>query len=454
MRKTIKGPITVASMHHKMGPNYPLSSNLLFRLIFHLFSRFGFAINFCFFFITGAQKMTNSTPLSEPESVSERIPNLPPKVEPNVEVAFEPLPHWDHAKETWQWTWDLHWAGLGSMFALLALYALWSLIDLAGKKYRRKPLLAITISSLLLTFASTRAAFFFINPYESEQCFLPTDCPMVLTRVLFGIALPCITSSFFLVHLAFLQLSKLRLYPEKLQSVKFVACVIVFHFSLASVTQVMIALHADWRAFTITCETFFIVLSLILSVSFIYSGRVILKSVHDSRSSVRRYGDLNTIHIPAPNVAKLVKITYITVFLGLVCVVLQLYSILVVHNMYSKDSLVIPKPWPWLIFQTLFRLVEFGLACTMAYVNPRQVSHRRKSQSSFFLRHFKLRGWSFSLQNQSSGDMSEPTSPACIATSLLPIYLPRVELGIVNEGSSFELQEELPKKIQSVSATT
>ncbi|RMX41630.1 hypothetical protein pdam_00008878 [Pocillopora damicornis] len=161
--------------------------------------------------------MSNTTPFSEPESsVSQDIPYE----EPTAKVAFEPLPKWDQAKETWQWVWDLHWAGFGSLFALIALYALWSLINLAKRKHRRKPLLAMAISSLLFLFGSSRAAFFFINPYESKECFLPTSCPVILTRTLFGIALPCITASFFLVHLAFLQLSKLTLYPEKLQSVK------------------------------------------------------------------------------------------------------------------------------------------------------------------------------------------------------------------------------------------
>lgn len=376
--------------------------------------------------------MAYSTPFSEPESVAEGTTNL----EPTGELAFEPLPHWDQAKETWQWAWDLHWAGLGSLYVLLALYALWSLIDLAGKKYRRKPLLALTISSLLLTFGTTRAAFLFINPYESEQCFLPTDCPMVLTRALFGIALPCITASFFLVHLAFLQLSKLKLYPEKLQSVKFVACVVAFHFSLVLITMVMVSLYADWTAATIVCETFFILLSLILSSSFIYSGRIILKSVQESRTSVRRFGDLNTAHSPAPNVAKLVKITYITVFLGFASVVLQLYSILAVHNMYSDDGAVVPKPWPWLIFESLCRLVELGLGCTMAYVNPRQVSCKRRSRSGVFLGRCKLLGrGSFYVQNQSTGDSSEPTSPACAPLAKNITF----ELGIVNEGGTFVL---------------
>lgn len=387
--------------------------------------------------------MTNVTPSSEPFSEPEKsVPEGPPHVEPTFEVAFEPLPHWDQARETWQWAWDLHWAGLGCMFALLALYALWSLIDLAASKHRRKPLLALAISSLLLLFGSTRAAFFFINPYESEECFLPTGtCPVILTRTLFGIALPCITASFFLVHLAFLQLSKLKLYPGKLQSVKFVTCVIAFHFALTLITEVMISMYADWKAFSIVCETFFIILSFILSVSFIYSGRIILKSVHESRSSVRRFSGLNDNfkHHPPPNVAKLVKITYVTVFLGITCVALKLYSIFVLHNMYSDDGASIPKPWPWLIFETSYRLIEFGLGCTMAYVNPRQASYRRKSISGIFLMQCKLRAGStlYIQNNQSSGDSGDLASPTPYARTSLPT----VELGIVNEGGNFSSSE-------------
>ena len=380
--------------------------------------------------------MTNVTPTSKPETSV-------PEVEPTFEVAFEPLPQWDQARETWQWAWDLHWAGFGCMFALLGLYALWSLIDLAASKHRRKPLLALAISSLLLLFGSTRAAFFFINPYESEECFLPSGtCPVILTRTLFGIALPCITASFFLVHLAFLQLSKLKLYPGKLQSVKFVTCVITFHFALTLIAEVMISMYADWKAFSIVCETFFILLSFILSVSFIYSGRIILKSVHESRSSVRRFSGLhdNFRVNPPPNVAKLVKITYITVFLGITCVVLKLYSIFVIHNMYSNDGAAIPKPWPWLLFETSYRLVEFGLGCTMAYVNPRQASYRRGSRRSrIFLMQRKLRvGSSLYIQNnQSSGDSGDHAS----ATPSARKSVPTVELGTVNEGGNFSFFE-------------
>ena len=386
--------------------------------------------------------MSNTTPFSEPESsVSQDIPYE----EPTAKVAFEPLPKWDQAKETWQWVWDLHWAGFGSLFALIALYALWSLINLAKRKHRRKPLLAMAISSLLFLFGSSRAAFFFINPYESKECFLPTSCPVILTRTLFGIALPCITASFFLVHLAFLQLSKLTLYPEKLQSVKFVSCVITFHFTLVLITEIVISLSADWRSFSIVCETFFMFLSLILSASFIYSGRIILNSVHETRLSVRRFGSLHSKDSPPSNVAKLVKITYITVLLGFFSVGLQLYSIFFMHNMYSNEKSIIPKPWPWLIFQYLFRCVDLGLGCTLAYVNPRQVPHRRRSRSTIFLRNCKLiAGSSLYVQNNQSsaesGDLASP--PPTAKTSVRTL----VEIGIENEGGNFIFHEEEDKK--------
>lgn len=386
--------------------------------------------------------MSNTTPLSEPES---SVSQDTPYEEPTIQVAFEPLPKWDQAKETWKWVWVLHWAGFGSLFALLALYALWSLINLATRKHRRKPLLAIAISSLLFLFGSSRAAFFFINPYESEECFLSTSCPIILTRILFGIALPCITASFFLVHLAFLQLSKLKLYPEKLQSVKFVSCVIAFHFTLALITEIVISLSADWISFSIVCETFFMLLSLILSVSFIYSGRIILNSVHETRSSVRRFGSLHSRDGPPSNVTKLVKITYITVLLGFVGVGLQLYSIFFMHNMYSSEKTIIPKPWPWLIFQSLFRCVDLGLGCTMAYVNPRQVSYRRRSRSTIFLKRCKLIAESslYVHNNQSSAESGDLASPS--PTAKTSVQTP-VEMGILNEGGNFLFHERVKKQ--------
>lgn len=302
-------------------------------------------------------------------------------------VAAEPIPEWGPALQTWQWAWEFHWIGFGTLFTLFALYSLASLLQIVKRKRRgKRGHLAMVISSMLLILGLTRALFLFVNPYESPQCYLLPKCPVMLTRILFGIALPCITASFSLVHLAFLQVMKLKLYPEKLQSIKFLTCVIVFHFGLSITTEITMSLFTDAETLSIVCQSFFVVFSFVLSVSFIYSGTKIVTYVTRNHSHVTRLGQASlrarddgtgepgANRLYRPNVAKLVKITYFTVLLGFVSCALQLYSIIGVHKMYKGEEMEPPKPWPWLIFQSLYRAVELLVGCTLAYVGPRQVS--------------------------------------------------------------------------------
>ena len=311
-------------------------------------------------------------------------------------VAAEPIPEWGPALQTWQWAWWLHWIGFGALFTLFAVYSLVTLIEIISIKRRTKRgHLALVITVLLVIFGLTRGIFFFINPYESEQCNLLPVCPVMLTRILFGIALPCITASFSLVHLAFLQVMKLKLYPEKLQSGKFLSAIIAFHFILMLFAEVMVSLFANWKTLSIICQSFYIVFNFILSVSFIYSGTRIVNYVQRNHTRVTRLGetsmrarDVNGKVIARPyrpNVSKLVKITYITVFLGFAGCALQLYSIFGVYNMFLDAEVRPPEPWPWLVFQTLYRTVEFAAGCTLIYVGPRQVGRKRHQLMRCFI---------------------------------------------------------------------
>ena len=302
-------------------------------------------------------------------------------------MAAEPVPEWGPALQTWQWAWDMHWIGFGILFTLLAMYSLITMTEIIIIKRRtQRGHLALVITTLLFIFGLTRALFLFMNPYESEQCNLLPACSVILTRILFGIALPCITASFSLVHLAFLQVMKFKLYPEKLQSGRFLSAVIVFHFSLTFFAEVMVSLFASWKALIIICQSFYIVFNLILSVSFLYSGTKIVNFVQRNNTQVCRLGhaSIRSTRPYRPNVTKLVKITYITVFLGIASCALQLYSIIHVYNMYKDEGAKTPQPWPWLAFQSIHRAIEIAAGCTLAYVAPRQVSRGRH----FFMRCF------------------------------------------------------------------
>ena len=59
------------------------------------------------------------------------------------------------------------------------------------------------------------------------------------------------------------------------------------------------------------------------------------------------------------------KITIGTSILGIAVCALNFYSMVGVYGLYSK--VVHPSPWPWLAFQSGFRLVELAMAGTIAY---------------------------------------------------------------------------------------
>lgn len=323
-----------------------------------------------------------NTPFSSPEP--ERSSTSEPEASP-PNSGSEPIPEWTTARATWEWFWDVHWIGLGCLFALLALYSLWSVLNVARESKKRPRVLSIFICSMIFLLGTSRALFLFINPYESPQCHVLPNCPVILTRVLFGLGLPCLTAAFSFIQLVFLQVVKLKLYPGKVQNWKFLLTIVMVHFTLAFVIEVIVFLYADWRSLSLVCQAFFILFSLVLSTSFIYTGRRIIHHVNHSARQVSRMGTRTVSSKSAqktsrkPDLSKLVRITYLTTALGFSSCALQLYSIFVVYDMYRSTSKKEPEPWPWLVFQTLYRIVELLAGITMCYVCPRQTNDKKKS---------------------------------------------------------------------------
>lgn len=328
--------------------------------------------------------------MSEPSppqpSTSAPEPEYPasPKAEPEYSAA-EPIPEWDLALSVWSWGWDVHWIGIGCLFMLLALYAVWSILIVTRQTSRRRRVFSIFIDAILFVFGISRGLFLFINPYESPQCHVIPTCPILFSRLLFATGLPCLTAAFSLVHLMFLKVMKLKVYPGKVQNWKFLLAIVTIHFLLAYFIECIVYIYARWQVLVLICQVFYIVFSIALSTSFLYAGLKIIKYVNRTTGHVVRMGQRSVgredssgsrrrrqLKPYSPNVTKLVKITYITAVLGLVSCALQIYAIFGIYKLYRSATMVRPKPVPWLVFQSMFRLVELGAGLTMAYVSPRQ----------------------------------------------------------------------------------
>ena len=278
----------------------------------------------------------------------------------------EPGPDWPVAKRIWGLAWELHWIGLGVLFGLLAIHSFFVLALLRQRKgFCRKPLF-MAINSLLLVLGATRAIYLMLDPYESRENGI--EDPKWLTLLLFGIAYPCLTSSFCLIHLAFLEVTKLKVVPTKLQSVRFLSAVILLHFVIVFTAETSSSMKPELNALLIVCQSFFMLWGLLLSGSFIYSGCKVINhvnKVHDQLNAFEKTDCLQNNPKQKPCTTKVAKITLATSFLGISVCGLHFYSMIGVYGMYS--DVVHPSPWPWLAFQSSFRLVELAMAYTIAY---------------------------------------------------------------------------------------
>ena len=298
-------------------------------------------------------------------TMSNSTPSKPPVFPTNPHA--EPGPDWSVAMSVWGLAWGMHWIGLGILFGLLAIHSFLALVLVNQKKgFCRKPLFMV-INSLLLVLGATRAVYLLLDPYESRQNGVKD--PEWLSLLLFGIAYPCLTSSFCLIHLAFLEVTKLKVGPSRLQNAKFLSVVIVLHFIIVFTAETTSSIKPELNALLIVCQSFFILWGLILSGSFIYSGCKVVRSVENIQQQLNAIEEnerqRNKSAKQKSRTTKVAKITLATSFLGFAVCGLQFYSMIGVYSMYS--DIVQPSPWPWLAFQTCFRLVELAMAYTIAY---------------------------------------------------------------------------------------
>ena len=184
-----------------------------------------------------------------------------------TDALAEPGPDWPVSKKIWGVAWGMHWIGFGILFGLLAVHSFFAIVN-KRKGFSRKPLF-IAINLLLFVLGATRSVYLLLDPYESRQNGVKD--PKWLTLLLFGIAYPCLTSSFCLIHLAFLEVSKLQIGLRRLQSVKFLTTVMSAHFIIVFTAETTSSIKPELKALLIFCQSFFIHFYSMIGVYGMYS---------------------------------------------------------------------------------------------------------------------------------------------------------------------------------------
>ena len=350
-------------------------------------------------------------PSTEPETVTRAKAGAEPWPEMSAPPNPEPLPDWDLALRDWKYLWELHYIGFGVLFFGVAVF---SCICVVKIKHRARGMTLanyfLAVCLMLMTFSVSRTLYLFLDPYESHTVL---DLPVLLSRIIFAIGYPCLTSALSLIHFAFLEVNKLRLISRRLQNVKFLVSVIASHFVIVLVVYLVITLAPKLARLLILCQTVLISWWFILAACFLYSGwkvnwesQITAKFFSSTVVKDRTASTLSSASLdpqsysvtveqaktlsgdqnkPSKGAQKIARISGFVSLLALLNFGAELYSLFSLYKLYDFEGENVVDHWPWWGYQTVSRILDFFLCLVIAYVifPSTQIEKMQKHSASY-----------------------------------------------------------------------
>ncbi|XP_077869232.1 uncharacterized protein LOC144360326, partial [Saccoglossus kowalevskii] len=209
-----------------------------------------------------------SVPEAEPEAETDAINeedwslNATSEIVPEGEAWPEPGPEWSIAFDTWTWAWEMHVYGFSLMFGLISLISMLNLMC-QDRKTIRKRVISICLTSLTILLGVTRTVSLIVNPYGSSK-----SVPLEMSRVLWSIGFPALTSGLSTLLLVLLDSTKMTLGPPTFQQIHTLLPVIVSHFVLVISVDILVATYAQVEVLLLVCQVLYIVWAGLLSSGF------------------------------------------------------------------------------------------------------------------------------------------------------------------------------------------
>ncbi|XP_071632419.1 uncharacterized protein [Temnothorax longispinosus] len=173
-------------------------------------------------------------------------------------------PSWSAIQQDIRWAFLLHAYSFACLFFVLGFYTFFSILNLRSLISTRPFMTTINIFLCLL--GASRAASLFIDAYNLKEIL-----PKVIGSIIWDIGYPCITSAFCLIQLAFLQLTKLKFGPEKIQKESCLSLIITAHFFFIIASDIVLSSHNCYMA-KYMVQAAFLVWSILLYLAFLHAA--------------------------------------------------------------------------------------------------------------------------------------------------------------------------------------
>ena len=272
----------------------------------------------------------------------------------------EPSPNWLEAIKEWKWLWEVHIYGFGTIFTLIAFFGLVCL--LAGRKtiFTRQRVHIAFMNTALITTGFIRALILFWDPYASSAD--TSDSQLLFCIISWGIATACITASFSIMLLIFLETTKTSLGPARLKNLPFLLSMTLTNIIYLLVSDLVVWFHPEAKVMIFVCQFTFATWGLAISIGYSIAG---MRMWRNLKSSLGETFFSRTLERDSKRLKRLFVLMCSASCFGIAKFSLSLYAAVGEYGVFADIGYV--KGWPWFVVQSLLRILE-TLICIFIFL--------------------------------------------------------------------------------------
>lgn len=272
----------------------------------------------------------------------------------------EPSPDWFEAIKEWKWLWEVHVYGFATIFASIAFFAFICLVASRKAIFTKQRAHMAVMNAALVSAGAFRSFILFWDPYASSG--ETSDAQLLLCIIVWGIASACITSSFSIMLLIFLETTKISLGPPRLKNLRFLASITIANILYLVVSDLVVWFYPETKVMIFICQFAFATWGLAISIGYSVAGVRMWRNLKSSlgqtffsRIQDQDYRRLNRLFVLLCSAS----------CFGVMKFSLSIYTAVGEYGVFADIGFV--KNWPWFVVQSLLRALE-SLVCVFIFL--------------------------------------------------------------------------------------
>ena len=287
----------------------------------------------------------------------------------------EPSPNWIKALKKLKWLWELHVYGFAMLFVAVAFYSAVCLIASHKTIFTRQRVHRAVMNLALLVAGFLRSLILFWDPYASSSD--TTDLQLLFCIISWGISTACITSSFSIMLLIFLETTKTSLGPARLKNLPCLLSITLVNIFYLLVSDLVVWFHPEAKVMIFTCHVTFAAWGLAVSVGYSVAG---IRMWRNLKSSLGENACCCNSALDSKRLKQLFFLMCWASFCGMIKFSLSLYTAIGEYGVFA--DIVYVKSWPWFAVQTSLRMFEFLMGLSIINLSFHNVMTRNNDKNT------------------------------------------------------------------------